>query len=219
MPVGAEEERESWYAYFDPCGIKPVNGFILQTCISLDCERIHCMSKGSFAMAGYLLEDDTSVEQEKREFEQHVRQSMIGKEVVDIDGNTVRVSEEDIPNIVDDVVSKALAITKEIDMCVHMSTPMTIEYLQNCSNEQRGVLNILMEKAELLDRFQGNTYQATLHEEETQQIIETALELGLGELGLVARCAIRFGLGDTLPQCSMNHIFQHPGPGQLNKRP
>lgn len=219
MSIAIGAEREAWAMYFNPCGIEPVNGFVHQTCVSPDCMRVHCMSKGSYAMARYLLSGESDIESEKREFENHLRSNMFGKEIVRVSGETVRVDAINIPEIVNEVAQKAETIAQEVDMCVRMSTPLSEEYLANCTPEQRDVLDRLGDKARFLGSYQGGKYYANVHEVETQKIVEEALNLGLGELGLVARYAIGFGLGDRVPQYSMSQVFKHPGTGQLKERP
>lgn len=218
MSTRIEAEQKAWAMYFNPCGIEPVNGFVHQTCVSPDCMRVHCMSKGAYAMARYLLGKETDIEEEKSEFENHLKSNMLGKEIVRVSGETVRVSTDNISQIVDEVAQKAETIAQETDMCVRMSTPLSEEYLANCTPEQRDALDRLGDKAKFLGSYEGGKYYANIHETETQKIVEEALDLGLGGLGLIARYAIGFGLGDRVPQYSMSQVFKHPGTGQLQER-
>jgi hypothetical protein len=174
------------------------------------------MAKGSYAMATCLL-GGTDIAHEKIEFEEYLRDDLLGKEVVSVSGKTVRLSANNIAGIVEEVAQKAETIVQEVEMCVRMSTPLSEEYLEECTPEQRDVLDRLGSKIEFLGSFNGGKYHANVHEEEARQIVEEALSLGLGELGLVARYAIAFGL--RVPQSSMSQVFKHPGMDQLKERP
>lgn len=219
MSKSENQELNPWYMYFNPCGIEPVNGYVYQTCNAAGCHRFQCLAKTAYLMAEYVLRDGTSVDNEKAEFADHLRTELLGEAVVALSGATTRVNRQNIEPIAGEVAKKAQAIIDEMALCERMSTPLTEDFLAQCTDAQREVMNRMASKAFELENFRGNRTEAMGDVQEMKEIVQQALDQGLEDIGLIARYAIGFGLGEKVPQYTMSQIFKHPGVEKLKERP
>lgn len=220
MPATERQEKTAWHAYFNPCGAEPINGYVYRSCKAPDCMRYQCMAKGAFMMARYVITKGTSLDHERIEYKNHLESNMVGSKMVSLTGESVKVTSVNASELAKGVADKAKEIVEQVDMCVRMSTPITDEYVANCSAEQQLTLAAFRAKVDFLGKFRGGLKDAQSHVEDMRQIVQKAVDLGLGELGLVARYAIGFGFGDQIPQfAASSQIFKWPGEDDLEYRP
>jgi hypothetical protein len=216
--VEIHQEKELWLQCFNPCGVETVNQFIHSTCVSGECSRTMCLSKAAFLMASYILVNDSSLEMERDSLSMYLKLKRWGDDVILVNGEKEIVGRDNLNIILDEVVSKADNILREVELCVRLSLPITREYWEKCTSSQKDILTRIREKVLELESYSGDQYNAAIEERRMSSLLKRALDLGLGELGIVAKYAILFGLGNRVIQNSMSQIFNYPGDEGLEKK-
>lgn len=191
-------ERENWHMYLNPCGSQPVRGFALKRCFPACEERPKpiCLASGAFQIVGYLFRGST-VETERRDYKDFLRGNL-GQVVVDLEGNPVTLTFDNIDSITDTAVARAQGLLLAANRCIEMTRPLSEEYYTQCTDEQREVLNRMTDLNDEAGRFIGNREQARELIDKMRVTLAKAIELDLDELGLVTRQAIAYGLGEQV---------------------
>lgn len=193
-------ERQNWYPFFNPCGGEPVRGYALRRCFE-DCQRggANCLPGKAWQMVGYIVNEGSSLRQERTDFASYLR-SMMGRKMVRIDGTPVTITRDNFDELLDESVTRAESILGAMSICTEKTLPITPEYLEKCTTEQR----------EVLDKVQGLSQQASrdfayapqekveAFVDEMKATLGRAIELNLDELGLITRQALAYGLGERV---------------------
>jgi len=192
--VMATKLKERWHMYFNPCGGQPVNGFEFRRCFPACIKtKALCLASGAFQVAGYLL-DGSTINIERNDYRSFLR-TELGKRIVDLEGNVVVLSPENIETLLGSVMQRAQAVFDAIKTCVERTIQLDDEYIDNCSPEQKEVLFKIEELSEQAGKFRGTKEQAEELIGKIRANLERAIELGLDEVGLITRQALAYGLG------------------------
>ncbi|KKU12298.1 MAG: hypothetical protein UX19_C0002G0005 [Candidatus Woesebacteria bacterium GW2011_GWA1_45_8] len=194
---GTMTKEQIWLKYFNPCGSEVMNGYVIQTCVSQDCNKLPCFAKSSYKMAGFLLEGGT-IEAEKEEFERYLG-SLTGKSVVTPKGETVVLGQDNIRELVDSVANRAVLIVDGVRQCITKTVPIYEGYMSTRSPEERAALESVQKVNQRLRSFKGSRDRAVSLALEMKGALQKALDMGLGNLDIIARQALIYGLADQIP--------------------
>lgn len=191
------QERKNWHMYFTPCGMAAVEGFVFKRC-PVACEEIQalCFVKGAHKMAGYLLNGST-IDIERRDFINDFI-TRIGATVIDLEGNTMRLSQGNIDSLVDSVVQRAQEIVRAINICIEHTSQLSEDHIDACPPEERETFFGLEELIAEAESFRGSKEQAEQLIGKIRAALERAIDLDLDEFGLITRWAIVYGLGEKV---------------------
>ena len=148
-------------------------------------------------MAGFLLEGGT-IEAEREEFETYLG-SLMGKFVVTPNGETVVLGQDNIRELVNSVANRAELIVNGVRQCVAKTVPIFEGYINTRSPEERAALESVQEVNQRLRSFRGSRDQAVSLALEMKGALQKALDAGLGNLDIIARQALVYGLADQIP--------------------
>ncbi len=194
-------ERDNWYKFFNPCGGGDIAGYVFRSCHDA-CSQggINCLAGKAYQMAGFVLKDGSSVsEQETNDFLLYLN-SMLGKTMVRLDGTTVTLTQDNFDELLKETARRARTILRAIRISPEQTRPITDEYLEQASPEQRDILQNL---AALSIRARSEFVHAPQSQierfvEQMRGSLSRAIELNLDELRPVTMLAINYGLGERV---------------------
>ncbi len=192
-------KEQVWLEYFNPCGGEAVPGYVIQTCVSDDCNRLPCLAKSAFQMAGFLLEKNRPIEMEKEDFARSLSQIM-GRRVVTPTGETITLNHQAVAGVVESVADQAQKIVHGVNDCIANTTPITPEYMAGLPEEQRSAAEQVWQVNQRVNSFRGSQHEAILLAAEMREALKQAIDSGLGGLDIVVRQALVYGLADRIPE-------------------
>lgn len=173
--------------------------YVLKRCPTESCGSCVCLRKISFEMAKYLLADGASVESELDDVMDYMRSNLVGKRVVSVDGSTLILNLENIKVEAEKVKNRAVTTVNGIKSCVSQCDTEPETYFSRSSAELQEVLTRCGDLAGKISRFNGSLVQARALADQMQSTLSEALDLGAGNLGIIVRQALAYGLADKLP--------------------
>jgi hypothetical protein len=213
MPISRLVERKAWLGLFNPCGLMVVNDFGFKSCICPKDSGLICVPRDSYRMAGFVLAGST-LNPEKVEYGNFLRQNR-GRDVRLENGIITKIGDNQ-GDLLKSVGVRASTILDEVDMCTRLGQPIPDDYRTRLTPEQVKILDKLYhqnETAGLNSRFSLDGAIAAV--DGMKSLLTQALDLDLGGYGLIARCAISFGLGDRVPQAAYGLIYKGQSTNQL----
>ena len=186
-----------WLQYFNPCGAMVVEGYGNKRCVSKNCGRFPCLQRASYIAAEAIL-GGSDTRTEKQELTDYLG-GLVGKPIVDLDGNTIQVKNEQLGQISDQVVAQANRFIDGVESCIRNTEPVGPETMSNQPSEEQQILGEIYELNQQARRFKGNQADARKLASEIQAKLSEALDFGLGRIDLIARQALGYGLADRLP--------------------
>lgn len=190
--------EEKWLEFFNPCGMEIVAGFVHQACPQ-ECEGKVCLRKTSFQAAKYLLQGSEQ-ETETREVEQFiVARGLLNKEVVGPNETLVFLTRENAHSVATEVVSRAKRIVRGVRQSVANTEQLDSLTWEDCSNPLQESLLRVKKLEEDVRIFSGSKTQALALADQMHSALAETIECGGGNLGIIARLALKFGLADQLP--------------------
>lgn len=149
-------------------------------------------------MAKFILEG-SDLETEKEEFLRYL-DSQVGNKVVTPLGETTVLSKENLDELADTVSSKAQRILKGIEECIENTVPISEEFVASCTPKQREIMGEIGLLHKRMESFQGNQNEAVLLAAEMRDKLSEAIDSGLGNVDLIVRKALVYGLADRIPE-------------------
>lgn len=193
-------ERQNWYPYFNPCGGQPAEGYVFKRCFE-DCQKggANCLPGKAWQMVGYVVKEGSSMRQERADFAPYLK-SMMGRKMVRMDGTPITLAPDNFNELLDETVTRADLVLNAMSVCTEKTIPLTPEYLDKCTHEQRQVLDRMQGLSQRARR--GFVYASQLKVEEfvgeMKETLGKAIELDLDDLGLVTRQALAYGMGERV---------------------
>jgi len=225
--AGGEDLERRWYPTLNPCGGQTSPGFMLRRCyetcaIRQDTSQTgHCLTKGAYDMLGYIV-NGSDYATEDRDYRREVLEGRLDQEVIDLHGNPVIITGENLPDLLVETLTKARSLHEAIRICIDHTEPLDETLLGKCSPGQLDILDKLAElQARAKDNKVGYTSEAgQAHVEKVRGLVDQALDLGLDNVALVARQAIAYGLGAKWMQLRGVECTEIPtNPGEFKRVP
>lgn len=188
----------TWLELFNPCGMEVILGFVHQTCLP-ECEGRVCLRKTSYSVAGYLLEGADEARERTEVESSIVTNGLLGQDVVAPDGQVFRLNRENVPDVVDNIMTRGQRIVAGVRQCMENTEQVGPLTWENSPPDLQQVFQRVVELEEATRTFDGTRTQAVVLADQMQSALREAIDLGGGNLGVIARFALKFGLADQLP--------------------
>jgi hypothetical protein len=214
MPISRPTERKAWLGLFNPCGLMVINGYGFKPCQCPTEQGIFCVPRDSYRMAGYVLDEGRFLNVEIDEYRKCLGGNR-GKEIRMEDGTLATLGSNQ-SEAVKSVGVRAATILDEVDTCVQLGQPIAADYRTKLTADQVKILDRLYQQN--LNAGQRSRYSldgAIAAVDGMRSLLTEALDLDLGQFGLIARLSISYGLGERVPQATFSLIYKGQPTSQL----
>lgn len=190
------ETARLWYPNFTPCAAELVEGYGNRICSIEHTPREICLKHSAFLMTKFVLEGST-IDEELREIASYLRPHR-GERIIDILGQRVPLTDANLGEALAQVRRQCCKILAGIEACTKNTRQITPEAISCLPLEQQAVLRKLYDLNRKANEFRGNQAQAQVLVSEIGTALASALDMGLGKFGVIARNAIAYGQADKL---------------------